>query len=77
MSSTIPRSCGWAALLDRRQKGTEHVNSNSTGRDRGRIRVLLVMAASAAVAMQSEAWASAVGTAVTFYAVLTTDSQRN
>ena len=53
------------------------MNTNPGGGDGPCLSVLLVVAAAAAVAVQSEAWASAVGTAVTLYSVLTADSRRN
>lgn len=59
------------------RKETTYVNTNPGGGDGSRFPVLLVVAAVAAVAAQSEAWASAVGTAVALYSVLTTGNRRN
>jgi len=54
-----------------------YVNTNP-GRGEGpRVGVLLVVAAAAVVAVQSQAWAGAVGTAVALYSVLTTGNRRN
>lgn len=45
------------------------------GGDSPRLSVLLLVAAVAVIAAQSEAWASASGTAVALYSVLTVGSQ--
>lgn len=45
------------------------------GGDSSRLSVLLLVAAAAVTAAQSEAWASALGTALTLYSVLTVGSQ--
>ncbi len=60
------------------QKGTTYVNTNLPAPGGGgspRLFVLLLVAAAAAAAAQSEAWANALGTAVTLYSVLTIGSQ--
>lgn len=44
------------------------------GAEGSRLPVLLLVAAITILAVQSEAWASAMGTAVTLYTVLTSDS---
>ncbi|MFB6755717.1 hypothetical protein ACFCX6_32925 [Streptomyces sp. NPDC056353] len=45
------------------------------GGDSPRLSVLLLVAAATVTAAQSEAWASALGTALTLYSVLTVGSQ--
>ncbi|MFH9118396.1 hypothetical protein [Streptomyces globisporus] len=53
-----------------------HSNSSPTcGPERPRLSTLLVVVAVGAVAAQSDAWASALGTAATVYAVMSTGNQ--
>lgn len=56
-------------------KGTTYVNTNPGGGADPRLSVLLLVTVAAVAAAQSEAWASAVGTAVALYSVLTIGSQ--
>lgn len=56
-------------------KGTTYVNTNPGGGASPRLSVLLLVTVAAVAAAQSEAWASAVGTAVALYSVLTIGSQ--
>ncbi len=60
------------------RKGTTYVNTNLPAPGGGgspRLSVLLLVAAAGVTASQSEAWASALGTALTLYSVLTVGSQ--
>ncbi|MEV3896494.1 hypothetical protein [Streptomyces anulatus] len=55
---------------------TVHCNSSSTcGPELPRLSTLLVVVAVGAVAAQGDAWASALGTAATVYAVMSTGNQ--
>ncbi|MEV0695075.1 hypothetical protein [Streptomyces sp. NPDC050388] len=51
------------------------MNTNPDGGAGPRLSVLLLVTVAAVAAAQSEAWASAVGTAVALYSVLTIGSQ--
>ncbi|MEV7512683.1 hypothetical protein AB0O57_32465 [Streptomyces sp. NPDC091201] len=51
------------------------MNTNPSGGGVPRLSVLLLVAAAAVAAAQSQAWASALGTAVALYSVLTVGNQ--
>ncbi|MET8661429.1 hypothetical protein ACIQ1S_15120 [Streptomyces griseus] len=51
------------------------MNTNLPSPGGPRLSVLLLVAAAGVTASQSEAWASALGTALTLYSVLTVGSQ--